>query len=121
MDTIRIEMDMPRPPEGWRYTGKFSSPKKGEFYQSPYEIYACRAENDHINSPSPILERVPWEPKPGEMVWGCSNSGPNMFKFEHHMIAWLTFKTESEAAKFYAELHPLADRIRAESEVEHES
>jgi hypothetical protein len=117
-DTIKIEMDMPRPPEGWRYTGKTRPPLKGEYYLD-WELGAAKKANIDLAHSYPILERVPWEPKPGEVVWGCSNSGPSMFKFEPHMIAWLTFKTESEAAKFYAELHPLADRIRAESEVQH--
>jgi hypothetical protein len=32
MKTIKITMELPTPPDGWRYTGEYRVPKKNEHY-----------------------------------------------------------------------------------------
>lgn len=61
-DTIKIEMDMPRPPEGLKYTGKTRPPNEGEYFWD-WELGAARKANIDLAHDYPILERVPRPPE----------------------------------------------------------
>jgi hypothetical protein len=113
-DTIRVEMDMPRPPEGWRLTGEYRVPNIGERFLNN-DGQAGLAGS--MISKFPILERVQWEPKTGELVffWNPSHGIISYF-FDGHGDT-LLFRSEADAAKFGQQVLALADRIRAESEV----
>jgi hypothetical protein len=118
MDTIRIEMDMPRPPEGWRHKGVCREPKNGEWFMDA-QGHLIKATYDYVAAKHPILERVPWEPKPGELVW-CQNDSGKVFQTEYvcWMPTWKCFRAKDDAHQYKYESRALADRIRAESEVQ---
>jgi hypothetical protein len=123
MDTIRIEMDMPMPPEGWRYKA-YQPPLKGEYYRT-WNGRAAKAETDHpADMLAPILERVPWVPKPGETYWFYQITQNRVEPRINRMHDWDEdalatgnyFRMQFQAEKFATESRALADRIRAESE-----
>jgi hypothetical protein len=118
MDTIKIEMDMPRPPEGWRHKGVCREPKNGEWFMDA-QGHLIKATYDYVAAKHPILERVPWEPKPGDTVYQTNTAGEVWDStFYPSPSAWLKFRVREDAQKFYTESRALADRIRAESEVQ---
>jgi hypothetical protein len=105
-------------PEGWRHKGKMS---KGKYQDSDsvrvlIEGSVCSA--CLYPTSYPILERVPWEPKVGELVfcWKPSHGIISYF-FDGHGDT-LIFRSEADAVEFGQQVLALADRIRAESEVQ---
>jgi hypothetical protein len=114
-DTIRVEMDMPRPPEGWRHKGVCREPKNGEWFMDA-QGHLIKATYDYVAAKHPILERVPWEPKFGDIVWKVF-SAPIVFD-ETRSSPEFVFQTCLDIEKFFFESRALADRIQAESEVQ---
>lgn len=67
MKTVKIEMEMPKPPKGYEYTGEYRSAKKGEI---------AMGEFDHLNGPTvssfPIIRKKTkkkWKPETGDLYW----------------------------------------------------
>ena len=117
-ETVEVAMDMPKPPEGWRYKA-YRPPLSGEHYRLG-NGNAAKSTYDHpADMPAPILERVPWEPRVGKMAF-ITNEVGDVYPVEYQswMPAWWCFQTQEQAKKFAAESRALADKIRAESEVE---
>ena len=122
-ETIKIEMTMPKPPEGFRYKGadlgeaECRLPEQGEWYLNS-NLRAVKATKNFLFQHYIILERVPWEPKVGETVWSWGPFFGAIRKRFDAASPKFVFQTESDAVKFGQEVRALADRIRAESEVE---
>lgn len=116
-DTIKIEMDIPAPPEGWRDKGVMRRVTQGEHYlDKSVKQWGLSYPSEY---PYRIMERVPWAPKPGELVVKVDLSGfvysqPFSSFADSELYTW--FRTAEDAHKYVKESRALADRIRAESE-----
>ena len=68
MKTVKIEMELPEPPEGFEYTGEYRVPNHAEPYLCESVAYC---NNGHSKCPEPvfILRKKRWRAEQGEYFW----------------------------------------------------
>lgn len=116
-ETIKIEMNMPPPPNGYEYTGEFRCPKNGEHFINNFGCVA-RADILSVNA-FPILRKKRWRAGYGLPYYTVSEVGKvrKLIERDNHLSDLLYeignyFSTQEQAQEAASKIRDLLMEIK---------